>query len=40
MAFGLELMGAKDVRNHYRGWGEWENVENAPVMVSEEPEKK
>jgi thiosulfate/3-mercaptopyruvate sulfurtransferase len=23
MAFALELMGAKDVRNYYRSWGEW-----------------
>lgn len=40
VAFGLELMGAKDVRNYYRGWGEWGNAENAPVMVSEKAEKK
>jgi len=33
MAFGLELMGAKDVRNYYRGWGEWGNAEDTPVMV-------
>jgi thiosulfate/3-mercaptopyruvate sulfurtransferase len=32
-AFGLELMGAKDVRNYYRGWGEWGNAENTPVVV-------
>ena len=40
MAFGLELMGAKDVRNYYRGWGEWGNAENAPVTVPQETEKK
>ncbi len=33
MAFGLELMGAKEVRNYYRGWGEWGNADDAPVMV-------
>ena len=36
MAFGLELMGAQDVRNYYRGWSEWGNVEDTPV----EPGKK
>ena len=33
MAFGLELMGAKDVRNYYRGWDEWGNSEDTPVTV-------
>jgi thiosulfate/3-mercaptopyruvate sulfurtransferase len=33
MAFGLELMGAKDVRNYYRGWGEWGNADDTPVVV-------
>jgi thiosulfate/3-mercaptopyruvate sulfurtransferase len=37
MAFGLELMGGKDVRNYYRGWGEWGNAEDTPVAV---PTKK
>jgi thiosulfate/3-mercaptopyruvate sulfurtransferase len=36
MAFGLELMGAEDVRNYYRGWSEWGNAEDTPV----EPGKK
>lgn len=36
MAFALELMGAKDVRNYYRGWSEWGNEEGLPVMVPEE----
>ncbi len=36
MAFGLELMGAKEVRNYYRGWGEWGNADDAPVMKSGE----
>jgi len=31
MAFGLELMGAKEVQNYYRGWGEWGNADNTPV---------
>jgi len=31
MAFGLELMGAKDVQNYYRGWGEWGNADDTPV---------
>lgn len=35
MAFGLELMGAKDSRNYYPGWSEWGNNDNLPVVVSE-----
>jgi thiosulfate/3-mercaptopyruvate sulfurtransferase len=35
MAFGLELMGAKGVRNYYRGWAEWGNSEDTPVVVQE-----
>jgi thiosulfate/3-mercaptopyruvate sulfurtransferase len=31
MAFGLELMGAKDVRNYYRSWAEWGNADDTPV---------
>jgi thiosulfate/3-mercaptopyruvate sulfurtransferase len=31
LAFGLELMGAKDVRNYYRSWAEWGNAEDTPV---------
>lgn len=31
MAFGLELMGAKQVRNYYRGWSAWGNSEETPV---------
>lgn len=30
MAFGLELMGADDVRNYYKGWSEWGNAEGTP----------
>ena len=40
MAFGLELMGAKDVRNYYRGWGEWGNAENTPVIVPKRTKRK
>jgi thiosulfate/3-mercaptopyruvate sulfurtransferase len=36
MAFGLELMGAKDVRNYYPGWSEWGNADDTPI----EPGKK
>jgi thiosulfate/3-mercaptopyruvate sulfurtransferase len=32
MAFTLELMGAKDVRNYYRSWAEWGNAEDTPVV--------
>lgn len=31
MAFGLELMGAKDVSNYYRSWSEWGNDDTAPI---------
>jgi thiosulfate/3-mercaptopyruvate sulfurtransferase len=31
MAFALELMGAKQVRNYYRSWAEWGNDEKTPV---------
>ena len=33
MAFGLELMGADEVRNYYRGWGEWGNSQDTPIVV-------
>jgi thiosulfate/3-mercaptopyruvate sulfurtransferase len=32
MAFGLELMGAKDVSNYYKSWGEWGNADDTPVV--------
>ena len=32
MAFGMELMGAKDVRNYYRSWGEWGNADDTPIV--------
>jgi thiosulfate/3-mercaptopyruvate sulfurtransferase len=37
LAFGLELMGAKGVRNYYRSWSEWGNAEDTPVAT---PKKK
>lgn len=35
MVFGLELMGAQDAKNYYRGWSEWGNSEDTPVDVRE-----
>ncbi|MBN9522535.1 sulfurtransferase [bacterium] len=32
MAYGLELMGAKDVRNYYKSWSEWGNADDTPVV--------
>ncbi|MFO0938363.1 MAG: rhodanese-like domain-containing protein [Gemmataceae bacterium] len=37
MAYGLELMGAKDVRNYYKSWSEWGNTDETPIV---KPEKK
>jgi thiosulfate/3-mercaptopyruvate sulfurtransferase len=37
MAFALELMGVKSVRNYYRSWSEWGNAEDAPI---EKPRRK
>jgi len=31
MAFALELMGGKDVRNYYKSWAEWGNDEKTPI---------
>jgi thiosulfate/3-mercaptopyruvate sulfurtransferase len=31
MAFGLELMGARDVANYYLSWSEWGNAADTPV---------
>lgn len=31
MAFTLELMGGKDVRNYYKSWAEWGNDEKTPI---------
>ncbi len=33
LAFGLELMGAKDVRNYYKSWSEWGNATETPIDV-------
>jgi thiosulfate/3-mercaptopyruvate sulfurtransferase len=32
LAFVLELMGGKDVRNYYRSWAEWGNDPNVPIV--------
>jgi thiosulfate/3-mercaptopyruvate sulfurtransferase len=32
MAFTLELMGAKEVRNYYRSWAEWGNDDKTPIV--------
>ena len=37
MAFALELMGVKSVRNYYRSWSEWGNAEDTPI---EKPRQK
>jgi len=39
MVFALELMGAKSVSNYYRGWSEWGNAEDTPVVVPEQEAK-
>lgn len=31
MAFGMELMGAKNVSNYYRSWHEWGNATDTPI---------
>jgi thiosulfate/3-mercaptopyruvate sulfurtransferase len=40
MAFGLELMGAKDVRNYYASWAEWSSADDTPVAPGKAKEKK
>lgn len=41
MAFGLELMGAKNVSNYYRSWAEWGNADDTPVEKPKvQPPKK
>ena len=40
MAFGMELMGAKDLRNYYRSWGEWGNADDTPIVPGKPKEKK
>lgn len=36
MAFGLELMGAGEVRNYYRSWAEWGNADDTPIVIPRE----
>jgi thiosulfate/3-mercaptopyruvate sulfurtransferase len=31
VAFGMELMGGKQVRNYYRSWSEWGNDKDTPI---------
>ena len=40
MAFGMELMGAKDVRNYYRSWSEWGNADDTPIVPGKPKEKQ
>jgi len=40
MAFGMELMGAKDVSNYYPSWSEWGNADDTPVVPGKAKEKK
>lgn len=39
MAFAMELMGAKDVKNYHRSWAEWGNAEDTPI-VKPTPKKR
>ena len=39
MVFGMELMGAKNVRNYYQSWNEWGNSEETPIVVSDEAKR-
>lgn len=39
MVFGLELMGAKQVRNYYASWAEWGNQTDTPVVKPQPPKK-
>jgi thiosulfate/3-mercaptopyruvate sulfurtransferase len=32
LAFALELMGGKEIRNYYRSWSEWGNAEDTPIV--------
>lgn len=32
MAFAMELMGARSVRNYYRSWAEWGNADDTPIV--------
>jgi thiosulfate/3-mercaptopyruvate sulfurtransferase len=33
LAFTLELMGVKDVKNYYKSWSEWGNAEDTPIYL-------
>lgn len=33
LAFALELMGGKHVRNYYRSWAEWGNATDTPIVT-------
>ncbi|MBI3411303.1 MAG: sulfurtransferase [Planctomycetes bacterium] len=33
MVFTLELMGAREVSNYYRGWSEWGNSDDTPIIT-------
>lgn len=35
MAFGMELMGAPQVSNYYKSWGEWGNADDTPIEQKE-----
>jgi thiosulfate/3-mercaptopyruvate sulfurtransferase len=39
MVLGLELMGAEDVRNYYRGWSEWGSSDSTPIQLPGEKSK-
>jgi thiosulfate/3-mercaptopyruvate sulfurtransferase len=39
MAFGMELMGAKDVSNYYSSWAEWGNADDT-LVVPGKPQPK
>jgi len=39
MAFGLELMGASEVRNYYASWAEWSGAGETPIVTHQPVEK-
>ena len=40
MAFALELMGGKQVRNYYQSWSEWGNDPNTPIVKPKSKSEK
>lgn len=40
MAFALELMGAKNVKNYYASWAEWGNADDTPIEPGKAKDKK